>query len=40
MKIIGEFEADDIRGSFVTDAIEYGISGKVLKKDPLEVKID
>ncbi|XP_047539341.1 uncharacterized protein LOC125072709 [Vanessa atalanta] len=37
MKIIGEFDEDDIRGSFVTDTTEYSISGKVLKREPLEL---
>lgn len=37
MKIISEFEGDNIRGSFVTDSIEYGITGKVLSREPLHV---
>lgn len=37
VKVIGEVENDDIRGSFVTDTSEYGISGKVIKREPLEV---
>ncbi|KAI5644619.1 lipoprotein amino terminal region domain-containing protein [Phthorimaea operculella] len=39
MKIIGEFEGDDVRGTFVTDSTEYGISGKVLSRDPLDVSL-
>ncbi|CAH0714994.1 unnamed protein product, partial [Brenthis ino] len=39
MKIIGEFDEDDIRGSFVTDSTEYSVSGKVLKRDPLELTL-
>lgn len=37
MKIIGEIDKDDIRGSFVTDTTEYNINGKVLNRKPLEV---
>ncbi|XP_013168741.1 PREDICTED: uncharacterized protein LOC106118616 [Papilio xuthus] len=39
MKIIAEFEKDDIRGSFVTDTTEYGISGKVTNRQPLEMSL-
>ncbi|XP_072946200.1 uncharacterized protein Apoltp [Epargyreus clarus] len=39
MKIIGEFDNDDIRGSFVTDTNEYAITGKVTKRDPLELSV-
>ncbi|XP_045454917.1 apolipophorins [Melitaea cinxia] len=39
VKIIGEVENDDIRGSFVTDTSEYGITGKVLKREPLELSL-
>lgn len=37
MKLITEFDKEDIRGSFVTDAMEYSISGKVINRKPLEV---
>ncbi|XP_026316021.1 uncharacterized protein LOC113227343 [Hyposmocoma kahamanoa] len=39
MKIISEFEGDNIRGSFVTDSIEYGITGKVLSREPLHISL-
>ncbi|XP_013138334.1 PREDICTED: uncharacterized protein LOC106103192 [Papilio polytes] len=39
MKIITEFEKDDIRGSLVTDATEYAISGKVTNRQPLEMSL-
>ncbi|XP_049881187.1 uncharacterized protein LOC126377497 [Pectinophora gossypiella] len=39
MKILGEFEGDDIRGSFVTDSTEYGITGKVLSRKPLDLSL-
>ncbi|KAG6459272.1 hypothetical protein O3G_MSEX011302, partial [Manduca sexta] len=39
MKIITEFEKDDIHGSFVTDSTEYSISGKVLNRNPLEMTL-
>lgn len=39
MKIIGEFDEDNIRGSYVTDTSEYTIDGKVLSRKPLEVSI-
>nr|XP_034825791.1 apolipophorins [Maniola hyperantus] len=39
MKIIGEFDGDDIRGSFVREASEYSITGKVLNRDPLELTL-
>lgn len=37
MKIIGEVYGDEIQGSFVREAAEYGITGKVLNRDPLEL---
>nr|XP_049706191.1 uncharacterized protein LOC110382727 isoform X1 [Helicoverpa armigera]XP_049706192.1 uncharacterized protein LOC110382727 isoform X2 [Helicoverpa armigera]XP_049706193.1 uncharacterized protein LOC110382727 isoform X3 [Helicoverpa armigera]XP_049706194.1 uncharacterized protein LOC110382727 isoform X4 [Helicoverpa armigera]XP_049706195.1 uncharacterized protein LOC110382727 isoform X5 [Helicoverpa armigera] len=39
IKIITEFEGDDIRGSFVTDTTEYSINGKVLNRKPLEMAL-
>ncbi|XP_045507000.1 apolipophorins [Colias croceus] len=39
MKILSEFDGDDIRGSFVTDTTEYGITGKILNREPLEVSL-
>ncbi|CAH2058175.1 unnamed protein product, partial [Iphiclides podalirius] len=39
MKLITEFDKDDIRGSIVTDATEYSISGKVTNRQPLEVSL-
>ncbi|KAJ8708722.1 hypothetical protein PYW08_010104 [Mythimna loreyi] len=39
IKIIGEFDKDDIRGSFVTDSTEYSIHGKVLNREPLEMAL-
>ncbi|CAH2241543.1 jg25523 [Pararge aegeria aegeria] len=40
MKIIGEFEGDDIRGTFVKEDTEYSITGKVLNRDPLELSLN
>ncbi|XP_075986269.1 apolipoprotein lipid transfer particle [Anticarsia gemmatalis] len=40
MKIIGEFDEDNIRGSFVTDSTEYSIDGKVLNREPLEMSLN
>ncbi|CAH0598289.1 unnamed protein product [Chrysodeixis includens] len=39
MKIIGEFDEDNIRGSYVTDTSEYTINGKVLNRKPLEMAL-
>ncbi|XP_063394239.1 uncharacterized protein LOC134679271 [Cydia fagiglandana] len=39
MKLIGEVENDIVTGSFVTDTTEYGISGQVLNRDPLEMAL-
>ncbi|CAK1547731.1 unnamed protein product [Leptosia nina] len=39
IKILSEFEDDDIRGSFVTDTSEYGVTGKILNKQPLEISL-
>ncbi|XP_068624199.1 uncharacterized protein Apoltp [Battus philenor] len=39
MKLITEFQNDDIRGSFVTDTTEYSISGKVTNRQPLEMSV-
>ncbi|XP_041972420.1 uncharacterized protein LOC121728328 [Aricia agestis] len=39
MKILGEFEKDDIRGSFVSDTLEYSITGKVINRQPLEMAL-
>ncbi|KAI8423691.1 hypothetical protein MSG28_012726 [Choristoneura fumiferana] len=39
MKIIGEIEGDDIHGSLVTDTTEYGVAGRVLNRDPLEMSL-
>ncbi|XP_022117827.2 uncharacterized protein LOC110995124 [Pieris rapae] len=39
VKIVSEFDGDNIRGSFVTDTSEYGITGKILNRQPLEVTL-
>lgn len=39
MKIIVEFQGDDIKGSFVTDTKEYDVTGKVTNREPLEVRL-
>ncbi|RVE52154.1 hypothetical protein evm_003227, partial [Chilo suppressalis] len=40
VKIISNFEADDITGSFVTDTMEYAITGKVLSREPMEMSVN
>ncbi|XP_028158784.1 uncharacterized protein LOC114351683 isoform X6 [Ostrinia furnacalis] len=39
MKIISEFEKDDIKGSLTTDTMEYTITGKVTSREPLEMSL-
>ncbi|GBP16854.1 Apolipophorins [Eumeta japonica] len=39
VKLLGEIADQDVRGSLVTDSVEYEISGKILNKDPLEVAL-
>ncbi|XP_028030625.1 uncharacterized protein LOC114243361 [Bombyx mandarina] len=39
MKVIGEFQDDDVVGSIVTDAKEYSITGKVLSRNPLDLSL-
>ncbi|VVC87834.1 unnamed protein product [Leptidea sinapis] len=40
IKIVSEFEGDDIKGSFVTDTTEYGITGKIINREnPFELSL-
>ncbi|XP_052751003.1 uncharacterized protein LOC113509342 [Galleria mellonella] len=39
MKLVSEFEDEYIRGSLVTDGTEYGISGNVTNREPLEMVV-